>query len=195
MKRKWVMLFSIISASVSLFCFPSRSFSGDYYVFIQPGVYLPQYDNYFLADDQFDTGPNVEVVFGKYHNANIAGELGIGYFQTEGELASSRTQMKEQVFDIFYTLKGLLPMGPVEIYGGGGFGAYISKASIYPEHEVNTNLGLHVLAGGRFNINDKLFVGVEGKYLWSSASFTNGSITDDAQLDGVFVGAHVGVRF
>ena len=187
--------FFIISASVLYLCFPSLSFSGDYYVYLQPGVYIPQYSHSFLIDGEFDTGPNIELVFGKYVNRNIAGELGIGYFETKGELSSSRTHLKEQVFDIFYTLKGLLPMGPVEIYGGGGFGVYISKASIYPDHEVNTNLGLHVLAGGRYNINEQLFVGVEGKYIWSSASFNNGNVVDDVQLDGIFVGANVGIRF
>jgi hypothetical protein len=195
MKRMWMMRFLILSASVSLLCFPLRSFSGDYYAYIQPGAYIPQHKHVFLIDDKFDTGPNIEVVFGKYVNSNIAGELGIGYFQTKGELYSPRTQLKEQVWDIFYTLKGLLPMGPVELYGGGGFGLYVTKSSIYSDYEVNSNLGLHVLAGGRYNINEKLFVGLEGKYLWSSASFSNGSVIDDAQLDGVYVSGNVGVRF
>lgn len=195
MKRFFLMGYIIITASVSFICFPHLSYSGDYYISVRPGVYIPQYNHGFLTDEKFDSGPNVEVVFGKYVNQYLAGEMGIGYFQTKGEFAFSRTQLKEQVFDIFYTLKGLIPMGPVELYGGGGLGAYISKASFYPDHEVNTNLGLHVLVGGNYNINESIFVGLEGKYLWSSASFSNGSVTVDAQLDGIFVNAIAGVRF
>lgn len=195
MKRIWRMGFLIIFASFSLIFFPFLSFAGDYYISFKPGVYIPQYKHGFLKDEQFDEGPNLEAVFGKYVNNNLAGELGIGYFQTKGEFAPSRTELKEQVFDIFYTLKGLIPIGPVELYGGGGFGVYISKASIYPDHEVNTNLGLHALAGGIFNIDERLFVGLEGKYVWSSASFSNGSVTVDAQLDGIFVNAVVGWKF
>lgn len=195
MKRILLMGFLILFSSVSLIFFPFRSFAGDYYISIKPGVYIPEYNHAFLIDETFDTGPNFEFVFGKYVNRNLAGELGAGYFQTKGEIAPSRTGLKEQVFDIFYTLKGLIPIGPVELYGGGGFGVYISKASIYPDHEVNTNLGLHALAGGIFNIDERLFVGLEGKYVWSSASFSNGSVTKDAQLDGIFVNAVVGWKF
>ena len=195
MKRVSISMVFIISAFIALICFPDLSFSQDYYISLRPGVYLPQYDHAYLTDETFETGGNIEVVFGKYVNPNIAGELGIGYFQTKGEIAVSRSGLREQVWDIFYTLKGLLPMGPVELYGGGGFGVYISEASIYPDHEVNTNLGLHALVGGNFNITESYFVGVEGKYLWSSASFTNGSVTKDAHFDGVFINAILGLRF
>ena len=195
MKRAWRTGFLFIFASVSFTFFPFQSFAENYYLSFKPGGYIPQYNHGFLTDEKFDTGPNFEVVFGKYVNSNLAGELGAGYFQTKGEFSATRTQLKEQVFDIFYTLKGLIPMGPVELYGGGGFGVYISKASFYPDHEVNTNLGLHVLVGGNYNIDDRLFVGLEGKYLWSSASFSNGAVTVDAQLDGIFVNAIVGFKF
>ena len=194
MRRMVQVVVFILFVSVSFIFFPCRSIAGDYYVSVKPGIYIPQYNHGFLIDEKFDTGPNLDVVFGKYVNANLAGELGVGYFQTKGEVLS-RTQLKEQVFDIFYTLKGLLPVGPVELYGGGGFGVYFSKASIYPDHEVNTNLGLHALVGGNYNINESLFVGLEGKYLWTSTSFSNGAFTVDAQLDGIFVNAIVGVKF
>ena len=50
-----------------------------FYITFKPGVYSPQ------SSDLDDTGFNGEIAFGYRFNPNIAGEFGIGYFNTEGE--------------------------------------------------------------------------------------------------------------
>lgn len=198
MKRTWWVAFLIAVVSIFFALNPSITFAEskkDFYVSFKPGVYLPQYNHGFLENDKFDNGIALGVALGTYYNKNLAAEVEISYFQTKGEIVNSDSELREDVFNAFYNLKGVIPVGKVEIYGGGGIGIVVSNAKINPDHEVNTNFGIQALAGAIFNINDNWFVGMEGKYMWSNSSFQNGTITRDVQLDGIFITGNVGTRF
>ena len=60
------------------------------------------------------------------------------------------------------------------------------------EFEGSTEItyGLHAGAGVNFNLQDNLFVGLEGKYLWAEPSFGGQHI----ELDGFVTTAVIGFR-
>ena len=195
MKRTWWFAFLVAVSSIFFALYPSITFAENSYIVFKPGIYLPQYEHGFLEDEKFDDDIALGAAWGVYYNKNIAAELEISYFQTKGEIINSGPDLREQVFNAFYNVKGIIPAGDVEIYGGGGIGVVISNAKINPDHELNTNFGIQVLGGAIYNIKDNLFVGMEGKYLWSSSSFQSGTLTKDVQFDGIFITGIVGTKF
>ena len=89
-----------------------------FYIAFKPGIFSPQSSDL----DGFDTGFNGDFVFGFRLNPNIAVELGIGYFNTEGEKTVGGGTYGVREFDIYFypitfTLKAILPYKRWEIFG------------------------------------------------------------------------------
>lgn len=160
------------------------------YVSLKLGAYLPQHDD----TEDFDTGFNGEIYYGRYFRKNYASELGVGFFKSEGGVTLD-------VFDIAYTIKGVYPVGRLELFVGPGFGLYFAKLDFTDAPGVetgwNTAIGLHVLAGLNYNIRADWFLGLEGKYFFARTKdpiIPQGDATG-THLDGIVASAVLGWRF
>jgi opacity protein-like surface antigen len=191
---------------VLIFLIPINIFAQThFYIAFKPGIYSPQSSDLM----GFDTGFNGDFVFGFRFNPNIAAELGIGYFNTEGEKTvagatyGGRKNFDLDVWSFTFTVKAILPYKKWEFFGFGGGGAYsVSRpydVEDYHHHHFDDDnydlvLGGYLGAGIHYNIAPRIFVGVEGKYLW-----TDKVELEDLELkfkmDGIIATAVVGIRF
>jgi opacity protein-like surface antigen len=181
------------------------------YVVVKTGIYNPTGDL-----DNFDTGLNIEGVFGRYFHKNFALEGGIGLFGTKAEysgtsalLGTYTEENKIAAIPLTVTAKGLLPLDKLELYAGAGLGVYLASA----DAELRTSnlgnftlddndivFGLHLTAGGIYNITERFFFGIDTKYLSTEeASFKGTALgqtyTIKSDLTGYTVNGLFGYRF
>lgn len=197
-----------IGFMLAIFLIPINAFAQDpFYIAFKPGIYVPRSSDL----DGFDTGFNGEISFGYRLNPNVAAELGIGYFHTQGERSSD---IHSDTFDIdvvpvTVTLKAILPVQKWEFFGLGGGGLYFTYGPFdndydyyhYDHHHYNhyhydydTLIGGYLGAGIHYYVMRRSFVGIEGKYLWTTkAEFEN--IDLGFHLDGILANAVLGFRF
>jgi len=190
MKR--IFYFIVTITLISVLSLPSLIFAGepknDYIVF-RGGMFSPGNDD---IKDYFDPGINLEFAYGTWTSKYLGAELGIGFFQTR---SNKDFPIKTTVTfgDIFYNGKVRYHADRAEIYGGAGMGVYFSKVEArafgISDSNMETNYGFQVVAGGNVDIRQDLFVGIEGKYLWTKSDEI------DARFDGFTVSAIVGTRF
>jgi len=177
------------------------------YVAGKMGIYSPQSHDL----ESYDTGFTGEIALGHYFSRNLAGEVGLGYFGTGGTFYGYNgydgyftDDVSIDVVPMTASLKLVLPLDKrVEIYGIGGIGLYFVNATIdtsssyrghYSTSDDDTVLGAHLGGGVTFNLDRRIFLGAETKYLWANASF-NGNLQGDVDLNGFIVTANVGFRF
>jgi outer membrane protein W len=179
------------------------------YGVLKGGIYSPQNSNL----EQFGTGFNGELAFGHYFNKNFALEFGSGYFQTNRSSNSNNgnADFAFNVVPVILSFKGIIPLDKaVELYGIGGGGAYFlwssTSASVNNQYYYSYNVDNKTLAGGflglgiNFKITPTVFLGLEGKYLWtSSVTVTNYNnnykYTTDVTLNGIQATFNVGFLF
>jgi len=209
MKNSFIGIKSIFMVVLGLiFLIPISLFAQTpFYIAFKPGIYSPQSSDL----KGFDSGFNGDFVFGYRFNPNIAGEIGIGYFNTEGEKTIAgtnygvRKNFDLNVWSFTFTLKPILPYKKWEFFGLAGGGLYsVSRpynAEDYNYHHYDDNhddfdliLGGYLGAGIHYNIAPRIFVGVEGKYLWTEqAKF--GDLEEKFKMDGIIATAVIGFRF
>jgi hypothetical protein len=155
------------------------------YVAVKAGIYSPTSDL-----DDLDTGFAGELVFGHYYSYNLALEVGIGHFDTDGTFTESipffvTITGKEEVSVTTISLitKGLYPIEKGELYIGGGVAIGLVDIDIDIISPSSTSISdsdtvavFQLLAGANFNITDKCFLGVEGKYLITSNATVNDTL-------------------
>ena len=189
------------------------------YVALKFGAYFPQ----SIDLETWSNGFNGELAFGHYFNPNMAGEVGIGYFETKADFAGNtvlgRATENDKITVLPFTVTGkaIIPFGgkddshgasPSELYVGAGIGAYFAKGesdifiqSLGRASDTSNDLafGAHVVAGGNFDATPNIFLGVEMKYLWVKPSFSGTffgvPIALDPKLDGFTATANLGYRF
>ena len=190
MKRSTVGIKSFLGFVLLLtFLIPVNVFAEPpFYIALKPGVYSPQSSDLEGAD----TGFNGEIAFGYCFNRNIAAEFGTGYF-TMGTFDIN-------VFPLTLTLKALLSYKRWEFFGLAGGGVYIVSAYDYGESDTDAVLGGYLGGGLHYNITRRIFVGAEGKYLWTDKA----KLRDEAygipleakfKMDGIIATAVMGIRF
>ncbi len=177
------------------------------YVVGKMGVYSPQSNDL----ESYDNGFNGEIALGHYFNRNLAGEVGLGYFGTGGTFYGYNgydgyfsDDVSIDVVPMTASLKAILPLNSqVELYGIGGIGLYFVNANIdtssqyrghYSTSDDDATLGAHLGGGITINMDKRLFLGAEAKYLWANANF-NGNLQGDVDLDGFIFTANIGYRF
>jgi opacity protein-like surface antigen len=192
--------------------------SGSHYMTFKPGAYFPQSGDL----SGFKTGFNGEVAIGQRYNENFAAELGVGFFHTDNSFKNSgsvqglnfSTEEKDtiDVIPIILTFKGIIPVGKFDLYGLGGIGVYHVSAEVKSNvtagglsvenstSDTNTIFGVHAGLGFHFNITPRMFLGAEGKYLWTSETDLKNTVNGvpvgaKFNLNGVLATAIVGFYF
>jgi opacity protein-like surface antigen len=193
---------------VLAFLIPINVFAQNpFYIAFKPGIYSPQSSDL----DGFDTGFNGEIALGYRFHRNIAAEFGLGYFNTQEERTFvGSTYVGEEldiyVYPVTFTLKAILPYKKWEFFGLAGAGVYIAYGPYdyddddydYDYH-YDTVFGGYLGAGIHYNITPGIFVGVEGKYLWTGKVEWDevlGIPTEGKfKMDGIIATAVIGIRF
>ena len=176
------------------------------YLVLKGGIYSPQNDKL----DKFDTGFNGELAFGHYFNRNLALEIASGYFETRAtknassEISSAQATLDINVVPLTIALKGIIPLDIWELYGIGGGGAYFlwtdSKVSTDSRSSSSSDKYNQTLGGGflgvgaSVKVSPTVFLGLEGKYLWTSA-LTVKNIDTDTNLNGFIATFNLGFLF
>jgi outer membrane protein W len=206
---KSVMGFVALSLALSFSLSAKAETVNANYGVLKGGIYSPQNSNL----EKFGTGFNGELAFGHYFSRNFALEIGSGYFQTNRSSNSNygNATLTFNVVPVILSLKGIIPLDKgVELYGIGGGGAYFlwssTSASVNNQYYYSYNLDNKTLAGGflglglNFKITPTVFLGLEGKYLWTSnvtvINYNNNySYSTDVNLNGIQATFNVGFLF
>ena len=206
MKRHLVLTICIFILC-GLGAYPATGAEYQNYVAGKMGVYSPQSNDL----EGFDNGFNGEIAIGHYFSRNFAGEFGIGYFNTGGTFYGYNyydgyysDDISIDVMPFTASLKAIIPLGSqVEIYGIGGVGLYFVEGRIersgeftgyYRVTDDEAAFGAHLGGGVTFNLDRRLFLGAEAKYLWANVDF-NGNLQGNVDLDGFIFTANIGFRF
>jgi opacity protein-like surface antigen len=181
------------------------------YLVFKGGIYYPQGD---LRD--MDTDFNGEIAYGFRFHPNFAFEVGSGYFQTSGTdratVSRYSLSLEQDVYSIPLTVavRAILPICKnAEIYAIGGGGAYYVHGSAtftvagvgrVSDSDDAFVAGGFAGAGALYNLTPQLFVGLEGKYLWTDTAKLRGSLRGvehnaDFQIEGVQGTVNIGYRF
>ena len=201
---KWIGVIIVLCCGLGL-SFPAQADMTPNYVVLKGGIYSPQGNDL----QGFDTGFNGEIAFGRYLNKNWAIEGGTGYFETSagnlmyGSSSSAQRSVDLKVVPLTMALKGIIPVDKFEFYGIGGIGAYLLDTDInepvnyyYPLHVSDQHsdslFGGFLGLGAIYNVTPRVFVGLEGKYLWTTKS---GFYDEDINLDGIQATLNIGFRF
>jgi opacity protein-like surface antigen len=204
-KKTGLILFFATVASIFIVNLPSAGAADlSHYVATKVGIYSPQGD----ALKDFDTGFNGELVFG-YRKNKFAIELEVGYFETKGPgtIVASELPLlvipgdvKISVIPIVLNYKYVYPVGKFEPFVEVGAGVYVTDIDLsgggLSFSDRYTSPGVHVGLGANLNISQKLFLGIEGRYLWvDEHQFVLGHIPVNVNIDGVIATVNVGYRF
>lgn len=195
-----------------------------FYFDFKPGIYSPQSSDL----GGFHTGFNGEIALGYQFCRNIGAEFGIGYFNTRGKRTFVGTtyvgqELDINVFPVTATFKAILPYKKWDFFGVAGAGAYIvsgthdvdnwdddddrDRRDYDDDHDYDVILGGYLGGGIHYNIRPrifrmkpKIFVGVEGKYLWTDKAkldFEDFGVPLRAKfnMDGIIATAVIGFKF
>jgi opacity protein-like surface antigen len=177
------------------------------YIVLKGGIFSPQNDKL----NQFGTGFNGEIAFGHYFNRYFALEAGTGYFQTSRTTDTyAEANLNFNVIPLTIAFKGIIPLDKFELYGIGGGGAYFlwtNTNASGDDHYYRSNysdsktlVGGFLGLGASVKVSSKVFLGLEGKYLWTSTVTINNynntySYNTDVNMNGIIVTLNVGFLF
>jgi hypothetical protein len=212
MKRSPVGIKSMLGVALVLGCLMPMDVIAQtpFYVNFKAGVYSPQSSGL----DGYDTGFNGEIALGFRFSPNFAGEFGIGYFNTQGRRGYYEEDFDIDVVPLTLTLKAILPYKRWEFFGLAGGGVYFVSGPYnwdsydYDHHhyyndydyDSDTIWGGYLGAGINYNLTSRIFVGVEGKYLWTEEAHLDDEefgypVDFRFKLDGVIFTGVLGIRF
>ncbi len=176
------------------------------YLVLKGGIYSPQNEKLY----NFDSGFNGELAFGRYFNKNLAMEVASGFFQTRAtrsassDIASAEATLDFNLVPLTGALRAVIPLGAFELYGLGGGGAYFlwtdSKVSTGNRSSSSSDKYNQTLAGGflgagaSIKISPTVFLGLEGKYLWTT-NLTLDNLETDINLNGIQATLNLGFLF
>jgi opacity protein-like surface antigen len=169
-----------------------------------------------LDDAGFDTGLNGAITYGRYLTRHLVlegtidGSAANNDVDGYNDFTGHYTQKDDiGIMAFLLTLKGEFSVGQVNLYGGGGIGAYVvtlnseiesNRIGDYEKDDSDTVFGVHLLAGANYDITEDWFAGIEGTYRWTGKAKIEENIigvpvsyNDD--VNGFSIAASVGYRF
>ena len=179
------------------------------YVTLKLGMYQPGSKTLGAedppADLKFGAGFNGELVYGRKVMPNLAVELGVGMFSTKDDSYNAyegggttfvKGSAKVDVIPITLNLKGIYPIGQIDLYALGGIGLYHTKLKVEDFSKSKSAFGFQLGVGADYNFMPNVFAGLEFKYLWAKPKFTFDDGTEyKAKIDGMQITANIGYRF
>jgi len=196
MKRSAIIV-SLLLAVIFILSAPATSLAEhkkwDGYLSFKGGAYWPTGD---LQDADYDSGFNGEIVVGMYTSPNLALEFGGGYFQSTASIVAAGDD-KVWVIPVVAKIKGVLPLKGVELFGGGGIGLYfvnidVAGATPTTGKDKDTVFGGQLLAGFNIDLSDRVFISLEGNYVFTAkAQLFNSKVN----LDGLTLTGALGFMF
>lgn len=173
------------------------------YMVLKAGVYVPS-EKFDLESVKLGSAEHLNpkngfdgsIALGYYFLPILAGEFEAGYFHSKATPTTGGATTKLDVVPVLLTAKLILPIGPLEPYAEGGGGAYITSLKGTGDLDnfkltTKATYGLHAGAGVNLYILPTVFVGAEGRYIWSRPKF-GGQPVD---LNGFVVTGDLGFRF
>jgi|GEM_PF-755151 len=173
------------------------------------GAYIPNNDL-----DDFDTGVNAELAVNRYLSPYFALEATIGYANTDDDANENfytipvRADADIHIIPATASAKGVLPFTQGELYLGAGLGVYYLYGDFdiqvagyeYTADDHDAVLGAHILAGVNINIDKRMFLGIEGKRIFTDEAELSDTIDDipieaEFDLNGYTLTGQVGYRF
>jgi opacity protein-like surface antigen len=161
------------------------------YIAFKPSIKFPMIGK----SKDFNPGFNFGIAFGNHFSPDVATELEIGFTKTRHTSPDSeKIKTNFNVFPLAWSFKKLVYFEKGEYYGMGGFGVYYIRmrqseaGHAYVDRE--TDVGFHAGLGLHYNIAQKLFVGIEGRYL-----FFSGRPFGKYKMDGIIAAAFFGLKF
>jgi opacity protein-like surface antigen len=150
------------------------------YAQIKLGMYQPTGD---VDDADYDSGATFGVVYGRYLNRYLVFEAGFDVFGADRTVRGANDQAGAYTQDNtlvgvggLLTLKGEYAAGPLALFAGIGGGIYAvtltseiesSRLGDFDSDDSDGVFGAHVTAGVTYNINERFFLGLEGRYRWT----------------------------
>lgn len=171
-------------------------------VMIKLGAYIPNNDI-----ENVDNGFYSQVTYNRYLNKNFALEVGGGSIFTSAEGVFKDSSNNEitvsgdlYVYNIIFNLKAIFPLPSGEIYAGIGPGLYFiygdSDATNTFIDDNDTVFGGQAVAGINFDLNEVVFLGLEGQYIFTDdAKFTGRTYSMTFNMDGYNISGVIGFRF
>ena len=166
------------------------------YVEVKGGLFKPTGSDL----SSYTTGFNGEIAFGHYFTKNLAMELSAGYFHSSANEVYYYMPEKVtlDVVPLTVALKAALPVNNFELYAIGGLGAYIVHSEVegsyayaaYDDKETRAVFGGFLGLGANLNITKNMFLGIEGKYF-----YTTRVNAIDYDLYGIQATLNMGFRF
>ncbi len=143
------------------------------------------------------TGSNWEIALGQYADTKTALELGIGYFESKASPTPPEpgsTTLK--AVPIVVTAKGFMPIGVLRPYIELGVGGYFTKLEVSGNtgsftSKSKTTYGYHAGVGFNIDLGSKLFIGLEGRYVWAKANYGGQPV----KLNGLMSAINLGFRY
>ena len=156
------------------------------YLVVKAGGFLP------MGPDisSYDSDLAGEVALGYAPDPGFAFELAGGAFRTSHSVAGGEVR-KLQVIPVTFAIRGKVPLQNFEPYAILGTGAYFVRDEIGASSDDATNFGFFLGVGGNLNLGSRLFVGLEGRYLYLRTNTFN----TETRLDGLTLTADLGFRF
>lgn len=196
-------------------CLAGEAETRQNYMQLKVGALLPTSD---LDDGWFDdTGFSGTLAYGRYLSDHLILEgsidlSGLGNDDEDSSNSVAGAYNKASWFStqaILLTLKGEHPLGPIDLFAGGGIGLYQAyicadiESDTLGDFDVDDNdsvFGVHVVAGANYNINDRFFLGLEAMYRWTddvdmSATKASIPVEYNGDLSAVIVTFNAGFRF
>ncbi|HTN51925.1 MAG TPA: outer membrane beta-barrel protein [Anaeromyxobacter sp.] len=156
------------------------------YAELKLGGYFP------VASDvsSYDAGFSGELALGYAPDPGFAFEGAVGTFRTQHTVAGA-TARSLRVIPLTFAIRGTVPLKSFQPYAILGAGAYFVHDELGGASDDSANLGLFLGVGGNVSLGERLFLGLEGRYLFLRAN-TFGAGT---HLDGAMLTADLGFRF
>jgi opacity protein-like surface antigen len=147
----------------------------------------------------FGTGFGIEGAAGWRFHPNLAAELSVGYQAISGKgtvedpvYGTLTVDSKISSVPVFVTVKGIAPLGPVDLYGLAGFGIHFVTLKISvtgngvsgDSSSSGSSFGYQVGGGATYALTPSLSLGAEVRYASSKISYTDSSGASGSIQDG-----------